>query len=58
MKKILAMVLLALVVSAPSFASDAVTHSAKVVGKDSAKAAAYTTKEVGKGSVAFVKVLF
>jgi hypothetical protein len=35
MKKVLALVALALCVSAPSFGADVVGHSAKVAGKDS-----------------------
>jgi hypothetical protein len=37
MKKVLALVALALCVSAPSFGADVVGHSAKVAGKDSYK---------------------
>ena len=51
MKKHVAVMLLALAASSTSFASDAVGHSAKVAGKDSAKAVAYSTKEVGKAGL-------
>jgi hypothetical protein len=44
--------------SSVSFASDVVGHSAKTVGKDSAKVVAYSGKEVGKAGVSMVKVLF
>ena len=58
MKKTLALVVLALCVSAPSFGADVVGHSAKVVGKDSYKVAKVSAKETGKAGRAFVKFLF
>jgi opacity protein-like surface antigen len=58
MKKSCAVMLLAVAVAAPSFASDVVGHSAKAAGKDSAKAVAYSGKEVGKAGKSLVKALF
>jgi uncharacterized GH25 family protein len=59
MKKLIALVVLSLCVSAPSFAAEhVVTHSAKVVGKDTYKTAKYTAKETGKAGKAVVKFLF
>ena len=58
MKKVLALVALALCVSAPSFGADVVGHSAKVAGKDSYKAAKASAKETGKAGKAVAKFLF
>jgi hypothetical protein len=58
MKKTLALVVLALCVSAPSFGADVVGHSAKVAGKDSYKAAKVSAKETGKAGKAVAKFLF
>jgi len=58
MKKVLALVVLALCVSAPSFGADVVGHSAKVAGKDSYKAAKVSAKETGKAGKAVAKFLF
>jgi hypothetical protein len=53
MKKLLALVALALCISAPSFAADAVGHSVKDAGKVTYKAA----KDTGKAGKAVVKFL-
>jgi len=58
MKKVLALVALALCVSDPSFGADVVGHSAKVAGKDSYKAAKVSAKETGKAGKAVAKFLF
>ena len=58
MKKVLALVALALCVSAPSFGVDVVGYSAKVAGKDSYKAAKVAAKETGKAGKAVAKFLF
>jgi hypothetical protein len=58
MKKVLALVALALCVSAPSFGADVVGHSAKVAGKDSYKDAKVSAKETGKAGKAVAKFLF
>jgi hypothetical protein len=55
MKRIIGVLLLALCVSAPSFAAEhIVTRSGKFVGKETYK----TVKTVGKGGVAVLKFLF
>ena len=54
MKKLLALVALALCVSAPSFGADVVGHSVKAAGKGSYKVA----KNTGKAGKAVVKFLF
>ena len=48
MKKLFALAVLSLCMAAPSFGADVVGHSAKVVGKDSYKAAKVSAKETGK----------
>jgi hypothetical protein len=48
MGKLFSLVVLSLCVTAPSFGADVVGHSVEVAGKDSYKAAAVSTKEVGK----------
>ena len=59
MKKLLALVALALCVSAPSFGADVVGHSVEVAGKDSYKAADVSAKEAGKaGKDSFKAVKF
>lgn len=58
MKKVLVLVVVSLCMAAPSFAADVVGHSAKVVGKDSYKAAKFSAKETGKAGKAVVKFLF
>lgn len=56
MKKFIALGLLKLSMAAPSFGAEhVVTHSAKVAGKDTYKAAAYSAKETGKAGKALVK---
>jgi hypothetical protein len=59
MKKLLAVALLVLSVSATSFGAEhTVTRSAKIAGKDSAKAAEYAAVKVGHASRAVAKFLF
>ena len=48
MKKLFALVVLSVCVTAPLFGADVVGHSLKVAGKDSYKGAAVSAKEVGK----------
>ena len=56
MKKLVALVVLCMAVSAPSFAAGhLVTYSAKVAGKESYKAAKVSAKEAGKAGKAVVK---
>lgn len=55
MKKLIAVLAFCLAVSGPSFGAEhLVSHSAKVVGKDSYKATKYSVKETGK----FLKFVF
>jgi hypothetical protein len=54
MKTLLAVVALALCVSAPSFGADVVGHSVKAAGKGTYKVA----KDTGKAGKAVVKFLF
>ncbi len=59
MKKLSALVILSLCMAAPSFGAEhVVTHSAKVVGKDSYKAVAVSAKDAGKAGKAAVKLVF
>ncbi len=59
MKKVIALVVLSLCISAASFGAEhVVTHSAKVAGKETYKAAKYSAKESGKGGKAFLKFVF
>jgi|GraSoiStandDraft_8_1057269.scaffolds.fasta_scaffold212720_2 hypothetical protein len=58
MKKLVALTLLALTVSAPAFAGDAVGHVVKNVPKDTAKVVVVTGKDTAKGTVKVVKFLF
>ena len=69
MKKLFALAVLLICVSAPSFANNIVGHSVKVAGKDSGKALAVAGKDsakavgtagkdTGKAMVKVVKFLF
>jgi len=59
MKKLFALVVLSLSISLPSFGAEhVVSHSAKVAGKDSYKAAAFSAKGVGKAGKAIWKFAF
>jgi hypothetical protein len=58
MKRLLALVTLAVCVSAPSFGADVVGHSAKVAGKDTYKVAKASAKDTGKAAKSAVKFLF
>ena len=56
MKKTFALVALSLCMVAPSFAAEhVVTHSAKLVGKDSYKVVVVSAKDAGKAAKAVVK---
>ena len=59
MKKILTLVVLSLSISLPSFGAEhVVSHSAKVAGKDSYKAATFSAKEAGKAGKKIWKFAF
>lgn len=58
MKKLLAIVALTGCLAVPSFASDVVGHSAKIAGKDTAKAATVATKDTAKAVADVSKFLF
>lgn len=58
MKRLVALVVLTSCLVVPSFAGDVVGHSAKVAGKDSAKAATVTAKASAKAVAAVGKFLF
>jgi uncharacterized GH25 family protein len=59
MKKSIALVVLSLCISVPSFAAEhVVSHSAKVAGKDTYKSAKYSAKEAGKAGKKVAKFLF
>jgi hypothetical protein len=58
MKRLLALVTLAVCVSTPLFGADVVGHSAKVAGKDTYKAAKVSAKDTGKAAKSVVKFLF
>jgi hypothetical protein len=58
MKRLLALVTLAVCVSAPSFGADVVGHSAKVAGKDTYKVAKASAMDTGKAAKSVVKFLF
>ncbi len=58
MKKLFALITLALCMSASSFGADVVGHSAKTATKNTYKAAKVSVKETGKAGVAVVKFLF
>ena len=50
MKKVFALVILSICMTAPSFAKDVVGHSAKVAGKGTAKTAKGTAKGAAKAA--------
>lgn len=59
MKKVIALAVLTLCMSAASFAAEhVVTHSAKVAGKETYKGAKYSAKETGKAGKAVLKFVF
>ncbi|MGA9507665.1 MAG: hypothetical protein WBV55_03355 [Candidatus Sulfotelmatobacter sp.] len=58
MKKLFALVALALCMSASSFAADVVGHSVKVAGTDTYKVAKVSAKDTSKAGKAVVKFLF
>jgi hypothetical protein len=58
MKRLLALVTLAVCVSVPSFGADIVGHSARVAGRDTYKAAKVSVKDTGKAAKSVVKFLF
>jgi hypothetical protein len=58
MKKLFVIVALTSCLAVPSFAGDAVGHSAKVAGKDTAKAATVATKDTAKAVAHVGKFLF
>ena len=59
MKKFFTLVVLSLSISLPSFAAEhVVSHSAKVAGKESYKAATFSVKEASKAGKAFFKFAF
>ena len=59
MKKVIALVVLSLCMSALSFGAEhVVTHSAKVAGKETYKTAKYSAKEAGKAGKSIAKFLF
>jgi uncharacterized GH25 family protein len=58
MKKVSALVVLSLCMAVPSFGAEhVVTHTTKVVGKDSYRAVAISAKDVGKAGKAAVKFI-
>ena len=59
MKKLLAVLALAVTVSVPSFGAEhIITHSAKVAGKDSYKAAKYSANRVDEAGKTVARFLF
>ena len=59
MKKLITLGVLSLCMSVPSFGAEhVVTHSAKIAGKDTYKAVAYSAKETGKAGKSFLKTVF
>ena len=58
MKKLITLVVLSACMAVPAFAGDVVGHSAKVAGRDSAKAVTVTAKTTAKGVAAVGKFLF
>ena len=58
MKRLLALVTLAVCVSVPSFGADVVGHASKIAGKDSYKAAKVSAKDTGKAAKSIVRFLF
>jgi uncharacterized GH25 family protein len=58
-KKSIALVVLSLCISVPSFAAEhVVSHSAKVAGKDTYKSAKYSAKETGRAGKKVARFLF
>jgi hypothetical protein len=56
MKKLISLCVFALCVSAPSFGAEhLLSHSAKVVGRDSYKVTTSSVKDIGKGGYAVLK---
>lgn len=58
MKKALALLVLSTCMTAASFASNVVGHSAKVAGKETAKTVTVAGKSTAKAGVSVVKILF
>jgi hypothetical protein len=59
MKKLFALAVLCLSMSVPSFGAEhVVSHSAKLAGKESYKAAKFSAKEADKAGKAIVKFVF
>jgi hypothetical protein len=58
MKKLFALVALALCMSASSFGANVVGHSAEVAGKDTYRVATISAKDAGKATKAVVQFLF
>jgi hypothetical protein len=59
MKKAITLGVLSLYMSVTSFGAEhVVTHSAKIAGKDTYKAAAYSAKETCKAGKSFLKIVF
>lgn len=58
MKKLFAIIALTSCLAVPSFAGDVVGHGAKVVSKDTAKAAKAAIKDTAKAVVHIGKFLF
>ncbi len=58
MKNIFAVVVLAMCMAIPSFASNVVGYSINVTGKETYKAAKVSAKDTAKASKAVVKFLF
>jgi hypothetical protein len=58
MKKLFALVALALCMSASSFGADVVGHSVKAASKETYKAAKVSAKDTAKAAKAVVKFLF
>jgi hypothetical protein len=59
MKNLITLGVLALCMSVPSFGAEhVVTHSAKIAGKETYKAATYSAKETGKAGKSFLKLVF
>lgn len=58
MKKLMALAVLALTVSAPAIAGDILGRGVKDAGKKAGKGVAVTAKETAKGTMHIVKFLF
>jgi hypothetical protein len=56
MKKVVALVVLSICMTAPSFAKNVVGHTAKVAGKDTGKAAKATAKGAARAVGAVGKI--